>query len=238
MVRVSEATTMAAGYAGTKGYKGLPMEGIVARRYARLRSTPSQIEEWRREAVRLTEGLPSGARILEVAPGPGFFSIELARPGRYEVAGLDISQTFVDIAEENAWRAGVGVDFYLGDVAEMEFPDASFDLIVCQAAFKNFSRPRRALLEMHRVLRPGGRAVIQDMRKDASRAGIRDEVRGMHLSAVGALMTRWILGGLRRRAYTTEQFCQMAEESAFHGGRITTSGIGIEVRLTKRTGPG
>jgi ubiquinone/menaquinone biosynthesis C-methylase UbiE len=237
MVRVSEATTMAAGYAGTKGYKGLPMEGIVARRYARLRSTASQIEGWKREAARLTEGLPDGARILEVAPGPGLFSIELARLGRYEVIGLDISKTFVDIAEENAWKAGVGAQFQLGDVADMAFPDGSFDLIVCQAAFKNFSRPRRALLEMNRVLRDGGSAIIQDMRKDASRAEIREEVQGMRLGRLGAGMTRWILGGLRRRAYTTEQFHELADESAFHGGEITTSGIGLEVRLTKRARP-
>jgi len=126
-----------------KGYKGLPMEGIVARRYAELRRSGSQIDEWREQAAQLTATLPDGADVLEVAPGPGYFAIELARLGRFRVTGLDISRTFVDIASENARQAGVSVDFRRGDAASMLLADESFDLIVCQAAFKNFAQPAR-----------------------------------------------------------------------------------------------
>src|SRR6266567_6163884 len=118
-----------------KGYRGLPMEGIVARRYARLRRSESQIEQWRTDASRLTRDLPDGAGVLEVAPGPGYFEIEVARLGRFRVTGLDISHSFVEIAGENARLAGVSVDFRQGDAAHMPFADGSFDLIVCQAAF-------------------------------------------------------------------------------------------------------
>jgi ubiquinone/menaquinone biosynthesis C-methylase UbiE len=217
-----------------KGYKGLPMEGMVARRYDKLRRTESQREGWRKQAVELTAGLPDGARILEIAPGPGYFAIELARLGRFRVTGLDISRTFVDIARENARQAGMSVDFQLGNAADMNFPACAFDFIICQAAFKNFSQPGKALEEMHRVLRGGGTAVIQDLRKDASDAAIREEVAAMHLSWVGALVTRRILRGLRRRAYTKEQFEQMAAASPFGGCETSTSGIGVEVRLTER----
>ena len=85
-----------------KGYKGLPMEGMVARWYARIRRSGSQIEEWRKQAAQLTDGLPDGADVLEVAPGPGYFAIEMARLGRFHVTGLDISHTFVEIATEHA----------------------------------------------------------------------------------------------------------------------------------------
>jgi ubiquinone/menaquinone biosynthesis C-methylase UbiE len=217
-----------------KGYKGLAMEGVVARRYAQLRRSGSQEEDRRRQAVQLTAGLPEGARILEVAPGPGYFAIEMARLGRFHVTGLDISRTFVEIARETARQAGVDVDFQLGDAARMSFADGSFDFVVSQAAFKNFSQPGRALNEMHRVLRKGGTAVIQDMRKDAPDAAIREEVDTMQLGRIGAFMTRRILRGLRRRAYTKEQFEQMATASTFGGGEIVTSGIGLEVRLKKR----
>jgi len=57
----------------TKGYRGLPMEGMVARWYAGLRGSESQRAEWRRQATRLTETLPDEARVLEVAPGPGIW---------------------------------------------------------------------------------------------------------------------------------------------------------------------
>ena len=218
-----------------KGYKGLPMEGIVARWYTRIRRSGSQIEEWRKQAAQLTDGLPDGADVLEVAPGPGYFAIEMARLDRLHVTGLDISHTFVGIARENARQAGVSVDFQQGDVSSMPFGEGSFDLIICQAAFKNFSRPGKAIDEMHRVLRDGGTAVIQDLRKDASDATIRAEVNAMRLGPVNAFMTRRALGMLRRRAYTKEQLERLAAASAFGGCAIETSGIGMEVRLKKRS---
>jgi ubiquinone/menaquinone biosynthesis C-methylase UbiE len=219
--------------AAPKAYKGLPMEGFVARRYAKLRRTASQLEYWRTQAAQLTAGLPDGASILEVAPGPGYFAIEIARLGRFRVTGLDISRTFVTLAQESARQAGVSVDFELGDVAHMSFPDRSVDLIVCQAAFKNFSQPDGALAEMHRVLRGGGTAVIQDLRRDASDEAIRAEVDAMHLRWLGAFMTRRILRGLRWRAYTKQQFEQMAARSLFGGCVATTDPVGVEVRLKK-----
>jgi ubiquinone/menaquinone biosynthesis C-methylase UbiE len=217
-----------------KGYKGLGMEGSVARWYARIRRSGSQIEEWRKQAAHLTGGLPDGADVLEVAPGPGYFAIEMARGDRLHVTGLDISHTFVEIARENARQAGVSVDFRQGNASGMPFADSSFDLIICQAAFKNFSQPSRAIDEMHRVLRGGGMAIIQDMWKDAPDATIRQEVNPMQLGPVNAFLTRQSLRMLRRRAYTKEQFERLAIASAFGGCAIETSGIGIEVRLKKQ----
>ncbi|HKF16678.1 MAG TPA: class I SAM-dependent methyltransferase [Candidatus Dormibacteraeota bacterium] len=216
-----------------KGYKGLPMEGIVARRYAELRRSGSQIDEWREQAAQLTATLPDGANVLEVAPGPGYFAIELARLGRFRVTGLDISRTFVDIASENARQAGVSVDFRRGDAASMLLADESFDLIVCQAAFKNFAQPARALEEMYRVLRAGGMAVIQDMSRDASNADIGREVSRMRLGRVSAFTTNWTLRVLRRRAYTSERFRELAAASPFGTCEIQAGGIGLDVRLKK-----
>jgi ubiquinone/menaquinone biosynthesis C-methylase UbiE len=218
-----------------KRFRVPEMEGATARRYARLRGTASQLAAYRAQAVQLTDGLPSGADVLEVAPGPGYLAIELARLGRFHVTGLDISRSFVEIAGDNARRAAVRVDVRHGDAASMPFDDASFDLIVCQAAFKNFTQPRKALDEMHRVLRAGGTAVIQDLSRDASRADIDHEVRQMGLGRLSALMTRWILATmLRRRAYTPARFERLAADSAFGGGQVRTEGISLEVRLTKR----
>ena len=79
--------------------------------------------------------------VLEVAPGPGYFAIELAKLGKYKITGMDISQDFVEIARRNAKEAGVDVEFQLGNVSEMPFPDNKFDFIFCSAAFKNFKDP-------------------------------------------------------------------------------------------------
>jgi len=209
------------------------MEGLTARWYTRQRGTPSQLALYRDQAARLTAGLADGAAVLEVAPGPGFHAIEVARLGRFPVTGLDISHTMVDIARENATAAGVSVDFRLGDASAMPFADGSFDVIVCQAAFKNFRQPVSALDEMHRVLRPGGLAVIQDMRKEATAAEIDREVRHQELGAVNGFVVRRVLAALRNRAHSTAQFERLAAESRFGSCAIRAEGIEIEVRLRK-----
>jgi len=220
---------------GTKRFKLVPeMEGRTARWYARQRSTPHQLEGWRRMAAELTAGLRPGARVLEVAPGPGFLAIELARAGKVQVTGLDIGRTFVELASENARREGVWADFVLGDVADMPFEAGCFDLIVCQAAFKNFAAPGTALEEMHRVLRPGGAVVIQDLSRDASRADIAEEIRQQELRGLDAMLTRWILSTmLRRRAYTPGRFERLVAGSPFRRCTIRTEGIGFEARMEK-----
>jgi ubiquinone/menaquinone biosynthesis C-methylase UbiE len=217
-----------------KRFKVIPeMEGAVARWYARQRGSPSQLEAYRVQAAQLTTGLPSGANVLEVAPGPGYLAIELARLG-FHVTALDISRSFVEIARRNARQAAVGVDFRQGDAASLPFDAESFDLVVCQAAFKNFTRPVSALDEMHRVLRRGGTAVIQDLRRDASGADIDREVEGMGLGRLSGRMTRSALRMLRRRAYTPTQFERLAAQSAFRTCDIRTQGVGMEIRLQRQ----
>jgi ubiquinone/menaquinone biosynthesis C-methylase UbiE len=213
--------------------KGPEMEGPVARWYARVRGSNSQLEMYRKQALQLTGGLAAGANVLEVAPGPGYLAVEMARTGRIHVTGLDISRTFVQIASENARTAGVSVDFRQGDAAKMPFEAESFDLVLCQAAFKNFTLPRTALAEMHRVLRTGGTALIQDMSREATHADIEDEVNGMQLGWLGAFMTKATLESLRNRAYSSAKLEKLVAESPLRAGEITKAGIGLEVRLTK-----
>ena len=98
-------------------FKGPEMEGAVARWYAKLRRSGNQMAEYRKQAALLTEGLPAGAKVLEVAPGPGYLAIEIARLG-FQVTALDISRTFVQIGTDKARQAGVSVDFRQGDAAD------------------------------------------------------------------------------------------------------------------------
>jgi ubiquinone/menaquinone biosynthesis C-methylase UbiE len=209
------------------------MEGSSARRYAKLRGTEAQVEVYRRQAAQIAETLPDRAAILEVAPGPGYFAVELAKLGRFQITGLDVSATFVTLAQQLAGSAGVSVDFRHGDVAAMPFDDGQFDLIVCQAAFKNFSQPVTGLNEMYRVLGPGGRAIIQDMSADAPGSAIKAEVAGMKLTPLAGLTTRVILTWLRHRAYSPAQFEQLARRSNFETATVAAGGIGIEATLTR-----
>jgi ubiquinone/menaquinone biosynthesis C-methylase UbiE len=213
-------------------YKGRGMDGWIARWYARTRSR--DMEDFRRQAKAVADRLPSGSQVLEVAPGPGFFAIELARLGNFKITGLDISRTFVDMAVESARKAGLGVDFRLGNASAMPFVDESFDFVYCSAAFKNFSEPIKALDEMHRVLRPGGEALVIDLRKDASLDDISFYVSKSGRSPVDAWVTIWAFRHmLIKRAYREEDFVHMAEASRFGGCQINLNPIGFEVRFTK-----
>jgi len=143
-------------------------------------------------AEELVKKIPAGGHVLEIAPGPGYFCIELAKLGPYQITGLDISKSFVEIARKNAIEAGVNVDFREGDAAHMPFENETFDFTFCQAAFKNFSQPVKAIAEMYRVLRPNGVAVIADLRRDASQDDIEQEIKGMGLSRINEWITRLI----------------------------------------------
>ena len=213
-----------------KAYKGLPMEGPIATWYTK--NVARDLSRFTKVAQAVANRVAPGSRVLEVAPGPGFLAIELAKAGGYRVTGLDISESFVRIARENARRVGVTVDFRHGNASAMPFPDAAFDFVVCTAAFKNFSDPLGALNEIHRVLAPGGEASIYDLRKDASQDEFARGVRSMQLSPINALLTRLIFRfGLLRSAYSREALEQLVAQSRFGTGQLEPDGIGFELRL-------
>jgi ubiquinone/menaquinone biosynthesis C-methylase UbiE len=215
-----------------KGYKGLGMEGGVARWYAKI--TGKDAAELESLARRMASNLSEGARVLEVAPGPGYFAIALAKLGKFQITGLDISKTFVEIAQRNAKDAGVTIDFRHGNASAMRFDENVFDLIFCRAAFKNFTEPVKALAEMRRVLAPGGRAVIIDLRRDASVEEIDTYIEHADLGALNALITKWTFRHmLLKRAYTRPEFERFIAESGWQNPRIDDAPIGFEITLTK-----
>lgn len=216
-----------------KAYKGMGMEGFTARWYARL--TLKSLNEFKILARRVAERVPPGSAVLEVAPGPGYFAIELAKLGAYSITGLDISRSFVEMGRANAERAGVAVDFRLGDAAHMPFPDKSFDFLLCRAAFKNFTRPVEALREMHRVLKPGGLALIVDLRKDATMQSIGEAVDAMHVGPVNAFITRMTFRFmLLKRAYSRADFEKMLKQTALEEAEVRQDLIGLELWLKRK----
>jgi len=213
-------------------WKGKAMEGWVARWYTRTRR--KDMADFRREAKAIAKRLNRGSSVLEVAPGPGFFAIELAQLGDFRITGLDISQTLVKIAHKNAVDAGVKVDFRLGNASAMPLEQDAFDFVYCAAAFKNFSEPVKALNEIHRVLRPGCEALIADLRKDTSLDEIDRYVKQSGRNPIDAWMTRWTFRHmLLKRAYAQDEFLNMARQSKFGACQIEISGIGLKVRFMK-----
>jgi ubiquinone/menaquinone biosynthesis C-methylase UbiE len=215
----------------TKPYKGLPMEGPIAKWYTKVRERDEELGVVVRQ---VSEILQPGGRILEVAPGPGYLAIELAQTGKYQVVGLDISKSFVEIAQGKAKEAGVVVDFRHGNASDMPFDADLFDLIICRAAFKNFTEPMQALHEMHRVLKPGGNALIIDLRRDASREDINAHVNSLSLSRVNTLITKWTFKlFLLKNAYTSGEIQELVSQTRFKRPDIREDTVGMSIWLQK-----
>jgi ubiquinone/menaquinone biosynthesis C-methylase UbiE len=212
-----------------KAYIGMGMEGSIARWYEK--STAKDMAAFRSLADRIAGLVAPRGAILEVAPGPGFLAVELARRG-FAVTGLDISKTFVDLGRRNAERSGVRVRFEQGNASRMPFADKSFDFLVCRAAFKNFADPSGALLEMRRVLKPGGRGLIIDLRRDASMADVAHYVDGLELSWLNRLVMKLTFRiMLLPRAWRADAFARMLEPIPFRRTEIIADAIGMEIWL-------
>jgi ubiquinone/menaquinone biosynthesis C-methylase UbiE len=217
-----------------RAQKGRAMEGFTAKWYADL--TRKSMPDFKGLARRIADQLPRGGRVLEVAPGPGYFAIELAKLGNYLVWGLDISRTFVDIARDNAREAGVIVDFRQGNAAAMPLKDQSFDFVFCRAAFKNFAQPLRALQEMQRVLAKGGRGLIIDLRRDASVESIDQAVNEMSIGAINSVITKLTFRYmLLKRAYTKREFEQFLRQTKFQSFEVKEDLIGLEASFQRAT---
>jgi ubiquinone/menaquinone biosynthesis C-methylase UbiE len=189
--------------------------------------------EFKALAIRIAGTLPPSAEVLEVAPGPGFLSIELAKRG-LQVRAFDISNTFVEIARRNAAKEGVSPRFEQGNAAALPVADASVDFVVCRAAFKNFTEPVKAMAEMRRVLRPGGVALLIDMRRDTSLSEIKRYVDGLGVSRLNRWFMMFVFRNmLIKRAYLLEEIRRMAQEAGWTETRIETAPLGFEAWLTR-----
>jgi len=216
----------------TKPYKGLAMEGMIAKWYAK---NTGRAPEQKSIFNKVKGALPVHAHVLEVAPGPGFLAIEFARSGSFKVTALEISKTFIEIAQENAKNANVNVDFRHGNASDMPFGENSFDFIICVAAFKNFTEPVEAIREMHRVLNPGGKACIMDLRGDVSVKDIDKHIKEeLHLRGFNAWMTQFIFRHtLLKNAYTKDEIQNFVSQTSFLQANIIEDILGMDIWLEK-----
>jgi arsenite methyltransferase len=109
--------------------------------------------------------LSPGDHVLDVACGGGESAILLATRFGCRVTGIDLGETNITHATSRAAGAKVStlVRFKLGDAERLDYPDASFDVVLCECAFCTFPDKRAATREFARVLRAGGRLGLSDL---------------------------------------------------------------------------
>jgi SAM-dependent methyltransferase len=142
---------------------------------------------------------PAGGRVLDVGCGPGHLANRMARDHGLEVTGLDLDPAMIDRARANAERF-VAIDsrptFVAGSVDALPFPDGSFDLVVSSLSMHHWADAVAGQAEIGRVLRPGGRALIWDIRPGVvplhrHHPDPLEKVGGAPLGLVGATPWHW-----------------------------------------------
>ncbi|MHB8417012.1 MAG: class I SAM-dependent methyltransferase [Myxococcales bacterium] len=212
-------------------FKDLGIKGRKARQYDAF-SRSYRLEELRRYAELAAGRLQDRGSVLEIASGPGYFCLELAKAGRFRLTGLDISHDLVEIARANARQAGVRADFLQGNASTLAFPDAIFDLVFCSWALKNFKDPVAVLKETYRVLKPGGTALLVDLNRGATGEEWNEYASRLGLRGAAALAMKLAFRIQRTGAYSREQLEAQIEQTPFRVLEIERSGINLCARLS------
>lgn len=158
---------------------------------------PALFGEWAPHLVEAA-GVGPGQSILDVACGTGVVARAAAdrigATGR--VVGLDINEGMLVVAR----RLRPNIDWKHGDAADLPFPDASFDVVLCQASLMFFPDRARALREMARVVTAGGTVAVQVWASLESQPsyGTFIDVAAHHAGpeAIDLLSSYWVLGDL------------------------------------------
>ena len=117
----------------------------------------------RREVARVALAARRGERILDVGCGPGFFCAELLEEVGEDgsIIGLDASRQMLGLAARRC-AGHENIAFREADATSLPVEDAGFDAALCVQVLEYVSDYPKALAELHRVVRPGGRVLVWD----------------------------------------------------------------------------
>lgn len=109
---------------------------------------------------------PDAVEIADIGTGPGFLAIELAKMSRKQIKAIDVSPNMLLKSQELAEKANVEIETVESSCENLPFADQSLDLVTSIHLLHVLADPLPYFMELKRVLKPGGRALIIDFRRD------------------------------------------------------------------------
>lgn len=170
------------------------------------------LETWEILKAGITNGLA-----LEVGPGPGYLGLEwLKKTTGTSLKAVEISSAMIEIARRNAGECGLSqrVEYVKGDASKIPFDDNLFDGAFTNGSLHEWADPGAVFKEIQRVLKPGGKYIVSDLRRDMHpfvkwfmqavtkpkeiRTGLRSSIAAAYLvEEIEALLRKCIPGGFR-----------------------------------------
>jgi ubiquinone/menaquinone biosynthesis C-methylase UbiE len=150
-----------------------------------------------------------GKRVLEIGCGLGTDGVQFAKAGA-EYTGVDLTRAAVDLARRNFELRGLTGNFQTADAEHLEFPADSFDLVYSHGVLHHTPDTPRASREVHRVLKPGGRAVVMLYHRDSYNLAVNIRF----LRRAGAHLLRWPSGVQFVHRLTGEPIESLQEHAA------------------------
>ena len=148
--------------------------------------------------------------------------------------GIEISAGLHAVADAVMRKRGGHAVHAPGIEGLKTFEADFFDGVLMSSILEHEKDPKALLRGIHRVLKPGGTALVIDLRPDASPAALAAHVDGVGLGWFSRLLTKWTFKHmLLKRAYTQAQFREMAAPTPFGGCEIREGSIGLEVSFVK-----
>ena len=179
-----------------------------------------QHEAFRRHILELT-ALAGGECLLDAGCGTGMMALRTA--ARYPgctLHGIDISPKMIAVARRDAEKQGLAVDFCVGSITDLPYPGDSFDVVTTNIMYHHLdvAEKRRAIAEIARVLKPGGRYVSAEFGPRARNALQRHLAKGeytlypSHLTEAGLAIAHEELGAF---AWGKKVFYRVAVKQAY-----------------------
>jgi ubiquinone/menaquinone biosynthesis C-methylase UbiE len=189
-----------------------------------------QVNLWRQGWLEtedlLHEGIASGST-LEVGSGPGFLGLDwLLRTKDTVLVGLDINPDMVEIAVHHARELGLGdrARHLLGSAAALPFEDNSYDAVFTSHSLHEWLDPGLVFAEMWRVLKPGGRVFVSDLRRDIS-----PKTRNFLEHCMTSELVRESLRASIGAAYTRAEVAAILATAELADLAVTETGLGLRV---------